>query len=59
MKTNKTNKETTAATSASVTELSEFTDAELIDYVGSLPARRRDAILIAVQVPSLAGRPLH
>src|SRR5690349_12011533 len=38
--------------------LAEFTDDEVIEYVRALPERRRDALLIAVQGTSLAGKPL-
>lgn len=38
--------------------LSSFTDDELIEYLRSLPDRRREAIAISVQGTSLAGKPL-
>lgn len=39
-------------------ELAAFTDDEVIEYLRSLPERRREAIHIAVQGTSLAGKPL-
>ena len=38
--------------------LSSFTDDEIIEYLRSLPERRREGIVIALQGVSLAGRPL-
>lgn len=38
--------------------LREFTDDELAEYIRSLPERRRDALLVAVQGTSLNGKPL-
>lgn len=38
--------------------LASFTDDEIIEYLRTLPERRREAILIAVQGSSLAGKPL-
>lgn len=38
--------------------LEAYSDDELIEYVRSLPDRRRDAFITAVQGMSLAGKPL-
>jgi hypothetical protein len=38
--------------------MSEFTDDEHIDYIKSLPERRREAIITAIQGEDLAGKPL-
>ncbi len=38
--------------------IGSFSDDEIIEYVRALPERRRDAIIIAVQGTSLAGKPL-
>lgn len=38
--------------------LASFTDDELIEYIQTLPERRRDALLIAVQGKSMAGKAL-
>lgn len=35
-----------------------FTDSEVIEYLRSLPDRRREAVLVAVQGASLAGKAL-
>jgi hypothetical protein len=39
-------------------DIASFSDDEVVDYVRGLPERRRDAIVIAVQGASLAGKPL-
>jgi hypothetical protein len=38
--------------------IASYTDDELVEYLRSLPGRRRDAIVIAAQGASLAGKPL-